>query len=630
MSGTQQFIIQNAIQSIEGEDFLRAKSILQEGIKRGQGSSEIYRLLGIAQAQLGNKEDAIKNFQKALEKNKKNSYAYLNLGNVYKEDDNFLEAEKNYKIAIKIDGNPEAHHNLGMLYEGVGNALEAIDEYKLCISKAPNYLDSILNLSSIYIKQSMYWEACNLLEKALRSGVNHSNVYLNYGFALNEQKNYIAAEELLKNRLNIDPLNPKLLLNLGNSLEKQNKYSEALDFYTESLKYDPHNPNTYSNIGHVYAKLKKYDQSEEFLKKAIELEPNLESAWTNLGVTYFEQGLLENAFETLKKAIRINADFADAHMNLAHVNFHQLDFLNAWREYEWRWKSRIHESPAFRTEIPIWAGEKDKNILIWSEQGIGDQILFSELFFDVLSVSSKVTVLTDERLVPIFSRTYPEMSFKNKSTFEVIEKFDFQMPICSLGGLFRKSHQDFRRKALQRLLVPDPQLLTATKNLVTKNAVKNKKVCGLSWVSTNLKLAEDKSITLESLMPILEIEGVSFIDVQYLDAHQERKLLNERHGIEITKFDEIDSLYDLESVFALLQNCDFVVTVSNSVAHMAAAIGKPTFVLLPYGAGKFWYWMNFDGQNLWYENAISVAQEVQGCWDFPVLEIKRKIKELLI
>jgi hypothetical protein len=63
---------------------------------------------------------------------------------------------------------------------------------------------------------------------------------------------------------------------------------------------------------------------------------------------------------------------------------------------------------------------------------------------------------------------------------------------------------------------------------------------------------------------------------------------------------------------------------------MAAAIGKPTFVLLPYGAGKFWYWMNYDGQNLWYENAISVAQEVQGCWDFPVLEIKRKIKELLI
>ena len=189
MSGTQQFIIQNAIQSIEGGDFLRAKSILQEGIKRGQGSSEIHRLLGIAQALLGNKEDAIKNFQKALEKNKKNSYAYLNLGNVYKEDENFLEAEKNYKIAIKIDGNPEAHHNLGMLYEGVGNTFEAIDEYKLCISKAPNYLDSILNLSSIYIKQSMYWEACNLLEKALRSGVNHSNVYLNYGFALNEQKN---------------------------------------------------------------------------------------------------------------------------------------------------------------------------------------------------------------------------------------------------------------------------------------------------------------------------------------------------------------------------------------------------------------------------------------------------------
>jgi tetratricopeptide (TPR) repeat protein len=630
MSATQQFIIRNAVQSIEGGDCLRAKSILQEGIKRGEGSSEIHRLLGIAQALLGNKEDAIKHFQKALEKNKKNSYAYLNLGNVYKEDKDLLEAEKNYKTAIKIDGNPEAHHNLGMLYEDAGNILGAIDEYKICINKIPNYLDSILNLSAIYINQGSYDEAGSLLEKALRAGVNHSNVYINYGFVLNEKKNYVVAEELLKNRLNMDPLNPKILLNLGNSLMGQNKYNEALESYAESLKYEPQNPNAYSNIGHVYAKLKKYDESEEFLKKSIQIEPNLESAWTNLGVTYFEQGRLEEAFETLNKAISINADYADAHLNLAHVNFQQFDFLNAWKEYEWRWKSRIHESPAFRTEIPIWAGEKDKNILIWSEQGIGDQILFSGLFFDVLSASSKVTVLTDERLVPIFSRTYPEIRFKNKSTFKITENFDFQISICSLGGIFRKGHQDFGRKALQRLLVPDPQLLTATKSLITKSADKTKKVCGLSWVSTNLKLAEDKSIALESLMPILEIEGVSFIDVQYLNAHQERKLLNEKYGIDITKFDEIDSLYDLESVFALLQNCDFVVTVSNSVAHMAAAIGKPTFVLLPYGAGKFWYWMNYDGQNLWYENAISVAQEVQGCWDFPVLEIKRKIKELLI
>jgi ADP-heptose:LPS heptosyltransferase len=133
---------------------------------------------------------------------------------------------------------------------------------------------------------------------------------------------------------------------------------------------------------------------------------------------------------------------------------------------------------------------------------------------------------------------------------------------------------------------------------------------------------------LEDLLPILKNDYFNFIDLQYNDTVDERKTFFNNHNLDIFKFNEIDSFNDLESMFALMQNCDLVITVSNSIAHMAGAVGKKTFVLTPFGPGKFWYWVNHDNHNLWYKNLKCFYQAQQNDWALPIDKIKEEMNRI--
>ena len=159
---------------------------------------------------------------------------------------------------------------------------------------------------------------------------------------------------------------------------------------------------------------------------------------------------------------------------------------------------------------------------------------------------------------------------------------------------------------------------------------KNKFLCGISWISKTDEIGVNKSITLETLKPVLKIENIEFIDLQYSETSIEREKFYNDNNIKIKKNEDIDNFNDLNSLSSLVDVCDFIITISNTTAHMAGSLGKKTFLLLPKGKGRLWYWMSNKGRSVWYPTIEIIEQEQVGDWKTVIRKLQKKVKEYLI
>ena len=162
-----------------------------------------------------------------------------------------------------------------------------------------------------------------------------------------------------------------------------------------------------------------------------------------------------------------------------------------------------------------------------------------------------------------------------------------------------------------------------------KNEHKKKLICGLSWTSKNDDIGENKSISLETLKPILELENLIFIDLQYTDAKDERVKFVNYHGFPIYKIEEVDNFNDINGVVSLVDLCDFIITVSNTNAHIAGALGKKTFLLLPTGKGRLWYWHLSENNSTWYPSIEIIEQNYPGQWEPVINKLVGKVEGYL-
>ena len=156
---------------------------------------------------------------------------------------------------------------------------------------------------------------------------------------------------------------------------------------------------------------------------------------------------------------------------------------------------------------------------------------------------------------------------------------------------------------------------------------KHKFKCGISWLSVNRTIGLAKSLTLDDLKPILSIPNITFIDLQYNDTKKEREKFYNKSGITITKINDLDNFKDIDGVISLIDVCDFVITISNSNAHFSGALGKETFLLLPKGKGKLWYWTSSNNKSIWYPSVEIIEQEEPGSWDKAIKRLEQKVKE---
>lgn len=228
-------------------------------------------------------------------------------------------------------------------------------------------------------------------------------------------------------------------------------------------------------------------------------------------------------------------------------------------------------------------------------------------------------------MIPIFHRSIEGFEFIKPSIASENLDFSKHLPLGSLPRLFRTSLASFDH-ARHPLLLADPRRTAALKEKIRRHG---RLVCGISWLSSRMNIGKHKSIALEQLAVALSSSQLQFVDLQYGDTTKEREMLLTQHGIEVHHFDDVDNFSDLDGLAALIDTCDLLITISNSTAHLAGAMGKETLLLLPSGKSKIWYWKEFDGKNPWYPSIRSFTQIKPGSWDEPLQQVKRYIEEKL-
>lgn len=616
-------IITSAKECIALGNIIRAKSLLLGASRNLPQNSEINRLLGITEAISGNFVMALEFFNKSIKLDPKNSHAHSNRGNIHKALGDSNKAINDYSAAIKIDPrNSEAFYNRALMHEALHQIEYAIEDYSKAISINPDYIDAYLNIAVVLIGERRLLDALDCLRSLAGRNPHIPNVWLNMGYIFNVLKEYKLALESHDKALELNPNDARVWSNKGMTLDAMGLSMEALACYETAIQLNPKDAAAYTNQGYTLHKQKKYTEALLCYDTALNIDRDFADAWCNMGMTFMELKRYEEAKQAFMDAFKSDPQHGSSHLNLGHLLLGLFEFEAGWDEYEWRWKSNQNDSIYFASSKPLWQGQdKIDNLFVWSEQGIGDQILYSTLLPELSQYARSITVSTDKKLIPVLRQSYDNITFIDNKTLIQDEGFDYQVPIASLPKFLRPNLNSFLAKQRSHLRLGHT-LAQTINGLVAAKVASSKKKCGLSWFSGNQKLGGDKSIPIIDLAPILSLEKYEFIDLQYGDTREGRGDVLNQIGVEVHKFYEINNDDDLEGLLALINACDVVVTVSNTTAHLAAGLGKKVLLLLPYSAGKFWYWNSYQGNNLWYDNVVTFEQEIQGEWVAPILKVK--------
>ncbi|MBF0380939.1 MAG: glycosyltransferase family protein [Magnetococcales bacterium] len=494
-----------------------------------------------------------------------------------------------------------------------------------------NYLKAkkALQQGTSLLLSKQYVKAIKCLSDCLAIKPNNISALSNLGFALQSVGKVDEAIICYNKAIALAPQYLQAHYNLGNAQREQGKLADAVASYKRVITLNPDYVSAHYNLGYTLQNHGTLDEVIDCYKKVLAIDPKHRDAMNNLGNALFDQGKLSQAATCFEKAIALDPGYADAHNNLSLTQLLKGDFANGWIKSKWRWKTdQVNSERYLKYEKYLWQGEslKNKKLMLWTEQGVGENILFSSMLPDLFKLGAKVFVEFDPRLIPLFKRTYPSITCitpqKEQSQEEQTPKYDYIIPLGDLGCWLRKDISYFPKQP--SWLVHDIKRAESIRSRYLANG--NKYVIGLSWRSNSLKY-KYKSIKLRDLMPILEIPGVTFVNLQYGDTTQERAELRQHSGIDVIDDSEVDQMADLDGFAAQIAAMDMVVTISNTAAHMAGALGVPTLLML--GVTPIWYWMLERDYSIWYSSVKICRQKNLTDWSDVIAQVTDGVKNML-
>ena len=367
------------------------------------------------------------------------------------------------------------------------------------------------------------------------------------------------------------------------------------------------------------------DKFEEAISKfnpLAELFQPMVQSLIQRGRAQWEMRRWDKAMEDFQKARLMDPENTDIRWTMALMHLQQALFVEGWKTFEYRWESKKFDSPRLKTKKPRWSNNSGyKDVLVWSEQGVGDQILYCSLLHEIKKQTPVLTVMMDARLIPLFKRSMPSIDFIPQNAR--VSEIDAQIPMGSLVPEFIQSKEDIKKIRKDAFLIADYS--RASEIRAGLNIKHGERLVGISWISGAPRIGNHKSVSLEELLPILKIPNMRFVNLQYGDHYEDIYNLEKDHGVRIELVPEVDNTTDLDGLAALITACDCVVTVSNVTGHIAGAVGTPTFLL---DSNKLWYWNNTRGnRNLWYPSVKTYRKSYATApWTAQVADIERDLR----
>ena len=493
--------------------------------------------------------------------------------------------------------------------------------YQQILQVNPENAEVLHLLGTIAHQVEKYDLSINLINQAIEIDPNQSSFFNNLGLTLQKRGRFEEAVQAYKQAIDLNSDSSESYYNLGITLNDQGKLEEAIQAYKNVLKINPNYLEACNSLGIAFKDLGRLEESVQAYQDAIRINSNHGPTHNNLGNVLRDQGKLEEAIQAYQQAIEINPKFPEAHHNLGTSLFLAGDFKNCWKHYEWRWKCPNTQLSLKERHLPQtrWEGSglTDTSILVWAEQGVGDQITFASMFPDLLQAGARVTVECEQRLIPLFKRSFPEIQFYPQENLPHTQLFDtninYQVPMGNLGRWFRTDRDSFTRNK-QSYLTACPKE-TKKRRRKYKELSNGRMLVGVSWKSAgpDQSWSESRSIPLNDYwISVLSNKDCYFINLQYGDVKQELELLKSETGLIVYNDQDICTFENLDGFAAQVSALDLVISIDNTTAHIAGALGQEVWTLLPHI--PYWRWLQDVEDTLWYKNMRLFRQDRIGDW----------------
>ena len=597
-------------------DHRTAVDHISRALMRNSRSAMYHSNLGVSCRGLGQLSRAESAFRSAIALAAGDANLHYNLGNVLNDQQRFAEAADCFRRCLSINPNhADAHNNLGNTLKEIGRVDEGIAHHQQAIVLRSQFPEAHFNLGNAYRAKENLHAAITSYQRAIEQRPDYAEAWVNLGSTYKDLGALDKAEAGFQRALGVRPDCADARFNLGAVLKEQDRDEDALDCFNRTLKIRPESSEAHNAVGSVLQRLRRFDDAEAHYRQALELDPQSAEGHNNFATLFQERRQLDKAEDCYNRALAVRPDYAEARLNRSLVYLLRGDLERGWAEYESRWRL----DPDRRNfPEPVWNGSSlaEKTILVYAEQGVGDEILFASCIPDLLRRAGRCFLECDRRLMPLFARSFPAAEILPRP-FETAcgpaasrPPFDVQIATGSLPRYLRPTAAAFPRA--ERYLTPDRSRCAEWWDRFRE--LGEGLTVGISWRGG--RKATDRrarSTTLDQWGDLLSRPGCQFVNLQYGDCRNELAEISRDRGIVIHDWPEANPLHDLDNFAAQIAALDLVISVDNATVHMAGALGVPTWVLLPFAPD--WRWMLDRDDSLWYPSVRLHRQSQPGRWD---------------
>jgi tetratricopeptide (TPR) repeat protein len=595
-----------------------AEKIYSEVVSLQPDHFDGLHMRGVIFLQCANYTKAVRHIDLALSWNPEDVFALNNRGSALTGMKQFPEALTSYDRALAACPDfPEALSNRGNVLKWLRRFEEALASCDSALAVRPDYAEALSNRGKALTELGRFEEALASFNRALAISVDYTEALYHRGGTLKELKRYDGALASYDRALALRPEYSEALYDRGVTLNELKRYEEALESYNRALAVRPNNARILNSRGNVMLRLSRFEDALACFDHALAVRPNYHQALSNRGFALYELRCFFEALASYDRALAVRPNYDHALSNEALCRLLLGDFDRGWKKYESRWA--YEPNPRRRNFVQsMWTGEKiaGKTFLLHAEQGLGDTIQFCRYAPLVAERGARVILRVQAVLRDLMSTLPGVVQISCKG--EPIPSFDLHCALLSLPLAFL-TKLDTIPSAVPYLHVPSQAVVDWDARLGRRGRPR----IGLVWSgSPSNKSDHKRSMRLTSLLSLLDIDA-SFVSLQYNVRPEDLDVLKIRRDL----YHFGDELKGFSEPAALISKLDLVISVDTSVGHLAGALAKPVWVMLPFLPD--WRWLLDREDSPWYPTARLFRQDKSRAWDNVIERVRAALYDFV-
>lgn len=444
---------------------------------------------------------------------------------------------------------------------------------------------------------------------------------------------FTKASDVIDDALKLEDNSVALLVDRASTRKKLGRLDDAIEDLEHALRIDPHGIRTLNNFAHARRANGQLESGLELIRKAHDASPGNIDIKLSMGTFLLELGQIGEAKSLYDELLNNNDHVVEAASTLAIGMLLEGNFEDGWPLLKYRLGRPSANITYTHFPFPQWDGAdiSGQHILTWTEQGIGEEILLATMLDELANKARALTVLCSKRMVPIFKRSLKDVRVAERKLplpSEAIDPdIDIQMSLGDVGQLLRPTFESFKKPGNKPAL---KAAIQTTKKLARKyrRSTPNPFLIGLAWNSGVPELGALKSLDLVAAQKLIANTDGTFVSLQYAPKPEHLAALSESGGENWIHDQSIDPLIDMDLATAQVAAMNYVVTISNTTAHIAGALGIPTALLVPRHTARLWYWFRDQTPCPWYPSVQVYESDKDGKWDEALADISKHIQIL--